>query len=224
MLNLNAIHKTKMQQIPYNYAVIENLLPQESCLQLAANFPQADFHLSQGEGYSYLWSEMLANNQDINLISKLGKQWSERIAEGRLHSHLSHLSSIWQQLITELWQPAYREALTEMTGLNLKDCPMLINFRRYNSGDQHRPHTDEPNKILTHLIFFNQYWPLDWGGCLRILTDSQPESIHQDIPPLHHLSAVIVRSSQSWHTVTKITTSAASCRLALRIVFFKPSN
>lgn len=228
MLNLDAIDRTTMQSVPYSYAVIENLLPKAASLELAASFPQEQFRLSIGEGYGYLWSEMLASNEDIALIYKfchsaspeLSDRWRDRIAQGRLSSNLGNLSSPWRQVIEELWTPAYRQALTQMSGVELKDCAMVIGFRRYNLGHCHRPHTDEPSKALTHLLFFNEQWPMDWGGCLRILFDEKPESAFQDIAPLNQFSAVIVRSDNSWHMVTPVASTALQCRLALRIAFF----
>ncbi|MHC5762495.1 2OG-Fe(II) oxygenase family protein [Nostoc sp.] len=199
-----------MQSVPYSYAVIENLLPKAASLELAASFPQEQFRLSIGSGYGYLWSDMLASNEDIALMYKfsdraspeLSDRWRDRIARGRLSSNLVNLSSPWRQVIEELWTPAYRQALTQMSGVELKDCAMVIGFRRYNLGHCHRPHTDEPSKALTHLLFFNEQWPMDWGGCLRILLDEKPESVFQDIAPLSQFSAVIVRSDNSWHMVT----------------------
>lgn len=228
MLNLDAIRHIGMQSVPYRYVVIENLLPKEASLELAVSFPQEEFRLSKGEGYGYLWSEMLASNEDIALMSKfcdraspeLAVRWRDRIADGRLSSNLENLSSIWRELIEELWTPGYRQALTEMSGVELKDCAMVIGFRRYNPGHCHRPHTDESSKALTHLLFFNEQWPMDWGGCLRILYDEQPESVFQDIPPLGQLSAVIVQAHNSWHMVTTVASAASQCRLALRVTFF----
>ncbi|MEH2181889.1 2OG-Fe(II) oxygenase family protein [Nostoc sp.] len=228
MLNLDAIHHTTMQSVPYRYAVIKNLFAKAASLELAASFPQEQFRLSIGEGYGYLWSEMLASNEDIALMYKfceraspeLSAHWRDRITQGRLSSNLGNLSSIWRQLIEELWTPAYRQALTQMSGVELKDCAMVIGFRRYNLGHCHRPHTDEPSKALTHLLFFNEQWSIDWGGCLRILFDEKPESVFQDIAPLDQFSAVIVRSENSWHMVTPVASTALRCRLALRITFF----
>jgi hypothetical protein len=228
MLNLDAIDRTTMQSVPYSYAVIENLLPKAASLELAASFPQEQFRLSIGSGYGYLWSDMVASNEDIALMYKfseraspeLSDRWRDRIAQGRLSSNLVNLSSPWRQVIEELWTPAYRQALTQMSGVELKDCAMVIGFRRYNLGHCHRPHTDEPSKALTHLLFFNEQWPMEWGGCLRILFDEKPESVFQDIAPLNQFSAVIVRSDNSWHMVTPVASTALQCRLALRIAFF----
>lgn len=221
MLNFDTIRSTPMQQVPYRYAVIENLVPKEASLQLEATFPQKQFRLSTGEGYSYLWGQLLANSENISSIYKFNDRWRQRINEGRLTSDLGNLSSTWSQLIQELWSPAYREALEKMSGLELRNCPMVIGFRRYNSGHCQRPHTDEPTKVLTHLLFFNQQWSKDWGGCLRILFDSQRESTYKDIFPLSESSVAIARSENSWHMVTPVTSPASVCRLALRVAFFK---
>ncbi|MBD2409458.1 proline hydroxylase [Nostoc calcicola FACHB-389] len=222
MLNFESINTTTMQKVPYHWALIENLLSKEASLELTASFPQEEFRLSQGEGYGYSWGKMLASSEDISLMLKSSdNRWRERMAQGRLTSDLRHLSNIWQKLIEALWTDSYRTAIGEMCGLDLEDCVMDIGFRRYKLGQLHRPHTDEPNKVLTHLLFFNQQWSVDWGGYLRILKDSQPESVFQDILPLSDCSVAIVRSENSWHTVTPLTCPASECRLALRVAFFR---
>ncbi len=222
MLNFESIRATAMQKVPYSWALIKNLLSPEASLELTASFPREEFRLSEGEGYGYSWGKMLATSEDISLMLKSSDhRWRERMEQGRLTSDLGHLSSVWRQLIEGLWTDSYRAALAEMSGLELKDCVMDIGFRRYNLGHLHHPHTDEPNKVLTHLLFFNQQWSGDWGGCLRILKDSQPESVFQDILPLGDSSVAIARSDNSWHTVTPLTSPASEDRLALRVAFFR---
>ncbi len=222
MLNFDSIRTTAMQKVPYNWALIKNLLSPEASLELTASFPHEEFRLSEGEGYGYSWGKMLAKSEDISLMLKSSdNRWRERMAQGRLTYDLRHFSKVWRQLIEELWTDSYRAAIAEMSGLELKDCVMDIGFRRYSSGQLHHPHTDEPNKVLTHLLFFNQQWSVDWGGCLRILKDSQPESAFQDILPLSDSSVAIARSDNSWHTVTPLTCPASEYRLALRVAFFR---
>jgi Rps23 Pro-64 3,4-dihydroxylase Tpa1-like proline 4-hydroxylase len=155
------------------------------------------------------------------LNDKNDNRWRQRMADERITHNTGHLSNVWQQLIEELWSDSYRAALSEMSGLELNNCGMDIGFRRYSSGHWHCPHTDEPNKILTHLLFFNQQWALGWGGCLRILNNSQPESLFQDILPISDYSVVIVRSENSWHMVSPVSASAPESRLAVRVAFFR---
>lgn len=225
MLNFESIRTTAMQKAPYNWALIKNLLSTEANLELAVSFPYEEFRLSEGEGYGYSWGKMLATSEDISLMLKSSdNRWRQRMAQGRLTYDLGHLSNVWQQLIEGLWTDSYRAAIAEMSGLELNNCVMDIGFRRYKLGQLHHPHTDEPNKVLTHLLFFNQQWSEDWGGCLRILKDSQPESAFQDILPLSDSSVVIVRSNNSWHMVTPLTCPVSECRLALRVAFFQNSR
>ncbi|WP_292784823.1 2OG-Fe(II) oxygenase [Nostoc sp. NMS9] len=222
MLNFDSIRATAMQKVPYNWALIKNLLSPEASLELTASFPHEEFRLSEGEGYGYSWGKMLATSEDISLMLKSSdNRWRERMAQGRLTYDLRHLSKVWRQLIEGLWTDSYRAAIAEMSGLELKDCVMDIGFRRYQLGQLHHPHTDEPSKVLTHLLFFNQQWSVDWGGCLRILKDSQPESAFQDILPLSDSSVAIARSDNSWHMVTPLTSPVSESRLALRVAFFR---
>ena len=225
MLNFQSIRTAAMQKAPYNWALIKNMLSTEASLELAVSFPYEEFRLSEGEGYGYSWGKMLATSEDISLMLKSSdNRWRQRMAQGRLTYDLGHLSNVWQQLIEGLWTDSYRAAIAEMSGLELNNCVMDIGFRRYKLGQLHHPHTDEPNKVLTHLLFFNQEWSEDWGGCLRILKDSQPESAFQDILPLSDSSVVIVRSNNSWHMVTPLTCPVSECRLALRVAFFRNSR
>lgn len=225
MLNFESIRTAAMQKAPYNWALIKNLLSTEANLELAVSFPYEEFRLSEGEGYGYSWGKMLATSKDISLMLKSSdNRWRQRMAQGRLTSDFGHLSNVWQQLIEGLWTDSYRKAIAEMSGLELNNCVMDIGFRRYKLGQLHHPHTDEPNKVLTHLLFFNQQWSEDWGGCLRILKDSQPESAFQDILPLSDSSVVIVRSNNSWHMVTPLTCPVSESRLALRVAFFRNSR
>lgn len=223
MLNLEAILNTEMQEVPYNWALIKNLLSDEASLELANSYPSDEFQVSEGEGYGYLWGKIIVSEKDVSsMLQSNDDRWRLRISKERMTSNLEHLSDAWQELIEQLWTDAYREALEEMSGVKLKNCFMDIAFRRYKSGHKHHPHTDEPNKVLTHLLFFNQEWSTDWGGCLRILKDSQPESCFQDILPLNNSSVVIVRSHNSWHTVTPL--NSPSERLALRVAFFTDAD
>ncbi len=58
---LSAAHQCS--KFPTVMLGIENLVPKEASLQLEATFPQEQFRLSTGEGYSYLWGQLLANSE-----------------------------------------------------------------------------------------------------------------------------------------------------------------
>lgn len=220
MLNYSVFYKSKMQSVPYSYAVIENLLSALLSKNLAETFPQQQLQESSGEDYGYLWGKMIASEEDMIKLGQLEERWRQRINDGVVTANLENFSSVWQKLIQELWKPDYRQALEHLSGVSLKNCPMLIGFRMYQVGHRHRPHTDEASKVLTHLFFLNQTWLDNWGGRLQILTSEKPESMFEDILPVSNNSVVIVRSDNSWHMVTSVASAATESRLLLRVMFF----
>jgi hypothetical protein len=84
-----------------------------------------------------------------------------------------------------------------------------------------RPHTDQPSKILTHLLFLNEQWLSNWGGCLQILNSQEPDSIYQEILPLSNYSVVFIRADNSWHMVNPVTKEAPKYRLAAQVAFLR---
>ena len=62
---------------------------------------------------------------------------------------------------------------------------------------------------MVQMFYFNQEWDSNWGGCLRILKDDNADSVFQEIPPLLNTSVILVRSDNSWHTVTPVSPEAA---------------
>ncbi|MEH2270016.1 MAG: 2OG-Fe(II) oxygenase family protein [Nostoc sp.] len=221
MLNLNAIRSATMQSIPYQYALLENLLLKEVSGELSQSYPQHDFRELRGDDFCYLWRRLIANDNDITTKLGLDNFWQRRIELGDVTSDIHNLSSVWQRLIQEIWQPEYTMAMEELSGLELSSCVKVMALRRYRPGDYVLPHTDQPSKILTHLLFLNEQWSSSWGGCLQILKNEQPESVHQNILPLSGYSVVFVRSENSWHMVNLVTSEAVECRLAAQVAFFR---
>ncbi|GAA6619164.1 2OG-Fe(II) oxygenase family protein [Scytonema sp. NUACC26] len=220
MLNLSAIRTATMQEFPYRHTFIEKLLSEETSAELAKSFPQHEFRESTGNDHCFLWRRLIANDEDIAKMQQLSDHWLRRIESKEVTSDIDNLSPIWQKLIVELWQPEYIETMEELSGLQLSNCVKVIALRQYHPGHYILPHTDQPSKILTHLLFLNEHWSSAWGGCLQILHSQQPESIYQEILPLSACSVVFVRADNSWHMVNTVTQEAPSCRLAAQIAFF----
>jgi hypothetical protein len=93
------------------------------------------------------------------------------------------LALCWRQLADELLSFDYREALSAISGVNVCSLPMKASFWRYEGGSQLPPHTDTPNKALTHLMYFNDDWTLEQGGCFRILNSNDADDCVAEIPP-----------------------------------------
>ncbi|GAA6615167.1 2OG-Fe(II) oxygenase family protein [Scytonema sp. NUACC26] len=202
MLNMNAIAQATMQEFPYRWAFVQNLFSEKSCLELANSFPQEGFHVSGSIVIRKVFVE--AENQTEQQIKELLK-----------------LNKCWQDLINDLLTSAYRDALEQLTSLNLMDDFLWIYFFRYDTNMIFNPHTDVPSSRLVHLFYFNQEWDSNWGGCLRILKDDRPESMFQEIPPLVNTSVILVNSDNAWHNVNPIVSDAPQERLVLKVAFSK---
>ncbi|WP_334693063.1 2OG-Fe(II) oxygenase [Nostoc sp.] len=133
------------------------------------------------------------------------------------------LKPVWNNLIVELRSSTYRYALEELTKLNLENHFLQFNFSRYNSGQRGTIHTDPPFASLVQIFYFNEEWNRDWGGCLRILKDENPQSVFRDILPLLGSSIIILPSENSWHTVTPVIPEVNRTRLTFVLIFFQQS-
>ncbi|MEH1842597.1 MAG: 2OG-Fe(II) oxygenase family protein [Nostoc sp.] len=201
MLDLNAIRTGIMQEVPYRWAFLQNLFPQKQSLELSNNYPQEGFY-QDGKGFP-----MRMVFDEIQDITK------PRITDS------PKLNNLWQQLVNDLHATAYRAAVGELTGLNLMDDLMYIYFFRYDIDNFFSPHPDSPIIRMVQMFYFNQEWNSNCGGCLRILKDDNPDSVFQEIPPLLNTSVILVRSDNSWHTVTPVSKEAAQSRLTLKVAF-----
>ncbi|GAA6619167.1 2OG-Fe(II) oxygenase [Scytonema sp. NUACC26] len=221
MLNLDAIEEAVVQEVPFQWILFENLIPEAQRWNLANNYPQDSFYQVDHSEASLYLRPNIVRQEEIAKLNNRSDYWRKLIKDGHLTHEIEKLDQVWQRLIEEIWNPAYRIAMEKQTGLNLKNHTLTISFRRYNSGNTFAPHTDHPSKSLTHLLFFNSQWSMNWGGYFRILKGNQPDFVFQEIPPLINYSVAIIRSDNSWHMVTPVSADATQPRLTLQIAFWK---
>jgi Rps23 Pro-64 3,4-dihydroxylase Tpa1-like proline 4-hydroxylase len=134
------------------------------------------------------------------------------------------LSEAWRTLALDLLSPEYRAAMTTLTGCDLTEAPMEVNVFHYGPGGSMDAHRDLPEKIVTHVLYFNRSWNATDGGCLRILRSSDPSDMVAEIPPLAGYSSVIIRSENSWHAVSRVASDAAISRRSVTVTFYRPGS
>jgi hypothetical protein len=134
------------------------------------------------------------------------------------------LGPLWRQLADELASPAYRDAVGCLTGIDLGDLDLEVNLFSYGLGAYQQPHPDLPEKVVTHVLWFNEDWEASHGGCLRILRSRDEDDIARELLPSLGWSAVFVRSASSWHSVTPVTGDAPADRRALVATFHRPGS
>lgn len=207
MIDLNRVAASHLETEPYRWATIDQLFSPQDATALAATFPQDHFkRVATYDGQKEV-------DYEIRCLVRMGEV---SISRGR------QLSAAWRALANDFLSPGYRAALSSLTGFDLSNSPLEVNVFHYPPGGTQGAHPDHRDKIVTHILYFNESWNDDDGGCLTILRSCEPRDIAMKIYPLLGNSAVLVRSDDSWHAVSRV---AGHCRLTRRSVtatFYRP--
>jgi len=209
MIDLKQIERHRLQTRPYAWAAIDNLFSPGDAAALAASFPRDHFKTVEAYGgekdYAYEARELIA------------------MGAGAI-SHPEELSEAWSGLGRGLLSPAYRNALSLLTGCDLSTALLEVNVFHYGPGASLGPHPDLADKIVTHVIYFNRSWNKEDGGCLTVLRSADPTDIAAEVAPLAGTSAVLVRSENSWHAVSRVVKGCRLSRRSLTATFYRPGS
>ena len=208
-LQLRALFQGHLQTHPFAWASISDVFTSDAAGVLSDSFPHDHFMsvcASGGEkDYSYEARELVP----------FGKSAT---------SHAAALHPAWQAFVFDLLTPAYRQAMSALTGLDLSHAPMEVNATHFPVGGMLGPHRDLPDKLVAHLFYFNTGWRREHGGALRILGAGDDHEVLAELPPTLGSSAVLVRSEDSWHEVTPVAQGAPSTRRAVTVTFHRPES
>lgn len=209
MIDLNRISQHKLETEPYRWAVIDGLFSPGDGAALAATYPHDHFKLLSSRGgekdYEYEACSLIRMGADAA-------------------SHPADLSEAWRGFAEDLLSPAYRNAMSLLTGCDLSNAPLEVNVFHYGPGASLGAHPDLSDKVVTHVFYFNESWNPKDGGCLSILRSPDPKDIVTEVPPLVGTSAVIVRSENSWHAVAPVVNGSRSSRRSVTVTFYRPGS
>lgn len=210
LLDLDAITRGTLQHHPYRWSCIEGVFTSwDAARALAGSFPDEGFTLAHYE----------AAKPGAKQYHMYARPLIER--PGAQVAQAESLASAWQALVEELRSPAYRMALSALSGLDLDRCELEATFWRYDPGCYLSPHTDKPHKIVTLLLYFAEQWSPAWGGELEILSQPTERPPAYRIYPALNRAAVLVRDERSWHAVAPVR-EANHSRRSLQVVFHQP--
>jgi SM-20-related protein len=209
MIDLTQITRRALETKPYAWAAIDNLFSAKNSAGLADSFPLDHFKTVASYG----------GEKDYNYEARsLIPMGADSI------SYPEELSEDWIGLANDLLSAAYREAMSSLTKCDLTTVPMEVNVFHYGPGACLGPHPDLEDKILTHVMYFNQSWNMKDGGCLTVLRSADPADIAAEIAPLVGNSAVLVRSKNSWHAVSRVINGCRRARRSLTVTFYRPGS
>jgi SM-20-related protein len=205
MIDLKRISQHRMEDEPYRWASIDGLFSAEDGAALAATFPRDHFkRLADYAGekdFEYEARELIG----------MGEQTISRPEE---------LSEAWRMLAVDFLSPSYRAAMSALTGFDLSTAPLEVNVFHYPPGGSLGAHPDLRDKIVTHVLYFNDSWNDADGGCLTILRSSDASDVEKAISPVVGNSAILVRSDHSWHAVSPVVKSCRLSRRSLTATFY----
>ncbi len=209
MIDLTRITAEPLSNDPYRWGFIDRLFTPADAEVLVNEFPRDHFKTVKGydgeKGYQY----------EARSLIGMGAQ---------VPSYAKDLSGAWLQLAKDLLSPAYRTALTQLSGLDVASLPMEANISHYGPKAWLGPHVDLEDKLLTQVFYFNDVWDTEDGGCLTILRQTNKPEVVRTIPPLIGNSVVLVRSANSWHAVSAVRDSCRTSRRSLAVTFYRPGS
>lgn len=209
VLALDTIRSARLEVDPYAWCRVGPLFEPAVAAALSRHFPLADAEPREGSDRHRSWRYI------VRPLVAMGGSSAARPAG---------LDRAWRQLAAELAGPGYREAVSTLTGVDLTDLVVESNVFSYPAGSFQEPHPDLPEKVVTHVMWFNDGWRAEYGGCLRILRSNDEADVAHELLPELGWSAVFVRSARSWHSVTRIADDAPSDRRAVVTTFYRPGS
>ncbi|MBN2977663.1 2OG-Fe(II) oxygenase [Pseudomonas lactucae] len=209
MLDLSRLTPAALTTHPFSWAQIDKLYSVEDGAALAASFPHDHFKTVSGYGGE--------KNYDYEARALVGMGTGTIVFP-------EALSEAWLRLAQDLGSAAYREAMSHLSGIDLRSVPMEVNVFHYGPGASLGAHPDLPDKLVTHILYFNESWDRNDGGCLNILQRNDPSAVVAEIEPLVGNSAILVRSDNSWHAVTPVVNGCHCSRRSLTATFYRPGS
>jgi len=209
MIDLTQIARNTLLTDPYAWGAISNLFSTRDGAALADSFPGDHFKTVKdydGEKeYEY----------EARALIEMGANTVSRSEE---------LSAAWKSLAHDLLSDEYRVAMSLLTRCDLRKVPMEVNVFHYGPRAHLGPHADLKDKLVTHVLYFNESWKREDGGCLTILRSAVPTAVAAEISPLVGNSVVLVRSDNSWHAVPPVSNNCNSSRRSLTATFYRPGS
>ncbi|HSS18908.1 MAG TPA: 2OG-Fe(II) oxygenase family protein [Pyrinomonadaceae bacterium] len=209
MINFDRLRQQQLETEPYRWAAINELFSPEAAARLAATFPRDHFKRHSHYG----------GDKDSEYTARALIGMGERSI-----SREDRLSGAWRELANDFLSPAYRIAMSKLTGIDLSLSPLEVNVFHYPPGGLLGAHADLRDKIVTHVLYFNWSWNEADGGCLLILRSGDPQDIFTTVSPVIGNSAVLVRSDKSWHAVSPVIKSCQLSRRSLTATFYHPES
>ena len=109
------------------------------------------------------------------------------------------VSPTLREVIDQMDGPDFEQAIEEKFGVALAGRPKMYSLRGYCRASDGKIHTDSKDKIITVLLYLNEYWPHDNGKLRLLRSGSEIADYAEEVPPDNGTLLVFRRSDKSWH-------------------------
>ena len=187
---------------PYNWVNITDLFTPEDGKLLAEDYPTDNYRtITANSNRQY--------NYDVRaLVSFKGK--------------VENSPNIWNRLGEYLVSQEYKNFILQSTDIDVAGLPVEANIYKYAKNCFMDAHTDLDTKVLTHVIYFNNQWDENNGGCLNILKSKDIKDVTNKITPVIGNAVILIRSNNSWHSVEQTTCDKS--RRSVTVTFYKKGS
>jgi SM-20-related protein len=197
LLNPNWRRACTVYTRPFDWALIPSLFTRKFATTLAVTFPESGFRLT-GDGS--------ASRRFF---------YQGLISGGTLQPSVQNMHAAWRALAHMLASKDYAKALGDLVGIDVQGLTADAALCVYSPRCWLRPHTDRDIRILTQVIYLNEEWSAEWGGCLRLLRSERLNDPAVEILPVLNKSVVFLRSDRSWHAVMPVKQQSGRQRRSL---------
>jgi hypothetical protein len=107
-----------------------------------------------------------------------------------------------RKLVDEITSKEVADALGDKLGIDrLSQYPTLVTIARTFNRRHGTIHTDSKSKVATALVYLNESWNGESGGCLRMLrsADNIDDTIVPEVPPVFGNFVIFKRTDNSFH-------------------------
>ncbi|WP_050371980.1 2OG-Fe(II) oxygenase [Streptomyces acidiscabies] len=211
LVDIETISRAELEQDPFGHAVIpRSFVTDDIAEHLRGEFSDVGFEESERTKATRSDKQYRMFNRNLVTAGRVDKD------------QVGALPASWQQFVDDVVSAPYRAALSALTGVDLDPCLVEARMTRYARGCWIEPHTDRPDKAVTHLFYFNDGWDAEWSGDLRLLRSADMDDCAKRVAPTTGTSVVLVRSDRSWHGVPPVSETCPVDRRALLVHFVRP--
>jgi 2OG-Fe(II) oxygenase superfamily len=210
ILDLDSLRPDLVRSTPYRWGIVEGFVRPEAVAELRSAFPDDGFFPNEGhdgeKGYRHHMRPLLT-------------QGAQQLAPG------APQDGVWERLVAELVDERFRGAMGTMLGGDVGGCGVEASMFRYTAGDFLGAHRDLAAKLASLIVYLNEPgWDRVSGGCLRILRSGDEGDVDTEVGPTPGSAALVVRSSRSWHAVSRIDEGVSAHRIGFQVVLWRPEE